>query len=69
MRAAEKFVAWLACHEHRDEKSGRIYRYHPRSDAHSMALARFLVEDLLCACPALAQQARAGQVVYGVNVT
>jgi hypothetical protein len=65
--APEQFAAWMAAHEHRDAKLGFVYRYHPRSDAHSKALCRLVLEDLIAACPSLRSQAEAGQVVYGIN--
>ena len=68
MSAPERLAAWLAKHEHRDPKFGHVYRYHSRSDAHSIALCEFVMDDLLAACPALREQARAGEVVCGVNV-
>jgi hypothetical protein len=67
LTAPEKFAEWLATHEHRDTRYGYVYRYHPRSDAHSIALCRFILEDLLEHCPPLRDQALAGQVVYGIN--
>jgi hypothetical protein len=47
--------------------NGRSYRYHPRSDAHSKAICRFVVDDLLAMCPRIAQDAARGRVVYNVN--
>jgi hypothetical protein len=57
----------MATHEHRDPRYGFVYQYHPRSDAHSIALCRFLLEDLLAHCPILKTQALEGRVVYGIN--
>jgi hypothetical protein len=51
--APRKFARWLAKHEHKDPRFGYVYRYHPRSDAHSIALCRFVLEDLLHQCPPL----------------
>jgi hypothetical protein len=65
--APEKFAVWMATHEHRDPRYGFVYRYHPRSDAHSIALCRFILEDLLEHCTALRDEARSGRVVYGIN--
>jgi hypothetical protein len=67
MTAPERFAAWLAAHEHKDPAYGWVYRYHPRSDAHSNALCTFILEDLLRACPALAKDALADVIVYGIN--
>lgn len=68
MSAPERLAAWLAKHEHRDPKFGHVYRYHPRSGAHSTALCQFIIQDLLAACPVLRQHAEGGEVVYEVNV-
>jgi hypothetical protein len=38
MRAPEEFAIWLTAHEHKDPIFGWVYHYHPRSDAHSVAL-------------------------------
>lgn len=42
--------------------------YHPRSNKHSNALAEAIVRDLLEACQPLATDARAGKVVYDLNM-
>ena len=63
----EKFAAWLSAHVHTNGL-GYAYHYHPRSDAHSIALCTFLWEDLLTACPVLRSQAESGAVVCGINV-
>lgn len=68
MEAPERFVAWLSAHEHVDPKWGHVYLYHPRSDAHSIALCQFIVEDLLAHCSALSAQAKQGEVACGINV-
>ncbi len=67
LTAPRKFVRWLAKNEHCDRNYGYVYRYHPRSDAHSVALCRFILEDLLKHCPLLREQALGGRVVYGIN--
>ncbi len=51
MEAPERFVSWLSGHEHRDPKYRWVYRYHPRSDAHSIALCKLLLADIVDACP------------------
>lgn len=68
MNAPERLAAWLAEHEHWDAKFGHLYRYHSRSDAHSVALCEFIMEDLLAACPVLREQGERGEIAYGVNV-
>ncbi len=67
MSAPENFASWLAAHEHKDPVYGWVYRYHPRSDAHSVALCTLILEDLLRACPLLTKAALADKVVYGIN--
>jgi hypothetical protein len=63
----EAFTDWLTAHEHKDPNYGRVYRYHSRSDAHSISLCRFVLADLLAACPALRDHAIADRIVYGIN--
>jgi hypothetical protein len=65
--APQKFARWMAKHEHRDPRYGFVYHYHPRSDAHSIALCRFILEDLLEHSAVLKEQTLAGCVVYGIN--
>ena len=67
MSAPQEFAAWLTAHEHKDPKFGWVYHYHPRSDAHSIALCTLVLEDLLTACEVLRKQALADAVVYGIN--
>jgi hypothetical protein len=67
MRAPEGFASWLTAHEHKDPIHGWVYRYHSRSDAHSIALCGLVLEDLLRSCPALTDNALADKVVYGIN--
>ena len=67
MKAPERFAAWLTAHEHKDPVYGWVYRYHSRSDAHSIALCKLILEDLIEACPALRELALADKIVYGIN--
>ena len=67
MSAPERFAEWLTAHEHEDPVYGWVYHYHPRSDAHSVALCTLILKDLLRACPALAKHGRAKRIVYGIN--
>ena len=67
MSAPEQLVDWVTAHEHKDPRYGWVYRYHPRSDAHSIALCTFVLEDLIQACPALRERALSDAVVYGIN--
>ena len=43
--------------------------YHPRSDKHSNALGEAIVADLMANCPAMAERAAAGSLVYYLNFT
>lgn len=67
MDAPKDFAAWLTSHEHRDPRFGWIYRYHSRSDAHSVALCKLIVADLLEACDPLRHHALADKIVYKIN--
>ena len=68
MLAPERFAEWMSKHEHKDRRHGYVYNYHPRSDAHSVALCEFILDDLLEACTALRSQAERGEIAYGVNL-
>jgi hypothetical protein len=68
MNAPGRFAAWLSNNAHRDRRFGYLYRYHPRSDVHSIMLCTFILEDLLEGCPNLREQASRGEVGYGINV-
>lgn len=65
--APGKLAAWLSDHTHINGL-GHTYHYHPRSDAHSVALCTFLWEDFLAACPVLKGQAESGAIIGGINV-
>ena len=67
MLAPEKLAAWMSQHEHRDPDYGYIYHYHPRSDAHSIALCNFILQDLLQMCQILREQAERREIAYGIN--
>lgn len=68
MLAPTKLVQWLKEHEHADKVYGHVYNYHPRSDAHSIALCTFILEDILNDCPQLRRAALADHLVYGINL-
>lgn len=68
-QAPERFVEWMTRHAHKDPRFGHVYRYHSRSDSHSVALCGFVMDDLLEACPLLKQHARRGQIAYGINLS
>lgn len=61
----EQLVKWMTAHEHADPKYGWVYRYHSRSDAHSIALCGFVLNDLLEACPLLREHGRADRSTRG----
>jgi hypothetical protein len=65
--APDKYAEWMSSHGHKDHL-GHAYHYHPRSDAHSIALCGFIWQDLLEACPVLRSQAESGKVICGINV-
>lgn len=67
MAAPEDFAAYLTAHEHKDKTWGWVYRYHSRSDAHSIALCSLILRDLLAASDVLSQQALADKIVYRIN--
>ena len=68
MDAPQDFCDWLSSHEHPDPVYGWLYRYHPRSDAHSVALWK-----LSCAIwlkrviHPFREHALADKIVYGIN--
>ncbi len=68
MAAPDRFAEWMSAHRHVDRRFGHAYRYHPRSDAHSIALCKEILSDWVQACSVLRSQAERGEIVYGVNV-
>jgi hypothetical protein len=68
MKAPERFVQWMTDHRHVDPKLGLTYRYHSRSDAHSIELCSAVVVDLVDRCALLREQAAIGVVAYGINL-
>ena len=68
MNAAERFAAWMSANRHVDRRYGHVYRCHPRSDAHSVALCSYVKDDLLERCPTLLEHALQGRIAYGINV-
>jgi hypothetical protein len=67
MDAPKDFADWLTAHEHPDPVYGWVYRYHSRSDAHSVALCKLVLRDIIEACQPLAEHALADKIVYGIN--
>lgn len=67
MLAPEKFVKWMTSYIHIDRRFGHVYRYHPRSGAHSTALCTFVLQDLIDRCRVLKEQAERDEIVYGIN--
>lgn len=68
MPAPDRFAQWMSAHEHVDQRLRHVYRYHPRSDAHSIALCTEILNDLVQVCPVLRSQAERGEIVFGINV-
>lgn len=68
MKAPEKFALWMNSHQHLDRRLGHVYRYHPRSNRHSIVLCEYLLEDLLECCDVLRDQAWKGVVAYGIDL-
>jgi len=66
--APQRFVQWMTTHEHVDKRQGLTYRYHPRSDAHSVALCELIAQDLIRSTPALQEGIRSGRVACGISV-
>lgn len=58
MKGPQKFVQFL-----------QTSFYHPRSDAHSNAICKFIVEDLVAICGDLGERAASGQLVAAINLT
>jgi hypothetical protein len=71
MNALARFVEWMRNYEHVDRThrlpAGLKVQYHPRSPRSSKELAEFVVDDLLAACPVLAEHARQGDVAYAID--
>lgn len=68
MLAPEKFVQWMSSNSHVDRRFGHVYHYHSRSDAHSVALSTFIMQDLFATCTRIGEEAQTGGLVYGTNV-
>jgi hypothetical protein len=68
MWAPERYVVWMTSHRHADPRFDHVYRYHSRSDAHSVALCQLVLEDLVEVCGPLGQQAARGEIAYGINL-
>lgn len=67
MTAPLKFTTWMSSYEYKDKKFKYIYRYHPRSDVHSIMLCHFIMEDIFERCQVLKAQALRDEVAYGIN--
>ena len=68
MAAPQKFTDWVDKQALHKPKYGYVYKYHPRSDAHSIALCTFVLEALLEKCAILVEQAARSLIAYGINV-
>jgi hypothetical protein len=66
--APARFAIWMDGHVHVD-KLGHKYRYHSRSDAHSIELCKLILADLLVSSSVLQLQADRGVVAYGINAS
>ena len=66
-KAPDALVAWMNSKFHYGREASRRYRYHPRSDRHSVALCRFVLSDVLRDCADLATHGRSGRVTAGLN--
>src|SRR5205823_3846557 len=64
----EEVAKWMAVHEHKDKELPHVYKYHPRSDVHSVQLCEFIVRDLLTNCDSLRKHAASRKVAYGINI-
>ena len=67
-QAPERFTQWLTENQHHDDRTGLVYRYHGRSDRHSRALCRLILEDLIGVCHVLGRHAQSRKVVYRINL-
>lgn len=71
MVAPQRFTQWMGTNVTPDDRPGyghMAYRYNSRSDAHSVVLCRFMLDDLLQSCEKLRAQAESRHIVYGINV-
>lgn len=66
MLAPERFALWLSNNKHEDGL-GYTYNYHPRSDAHSKALAEFIWADLIAASSEMNDDYLSDRITYEVN--
>jgi hypothetical protein len=66
--ALARFVDWLATNSQRSKTDGRMYNYLPRSDSHSIALCRFIVQDLVIRSEVIREKAKEGRIAFGLNV-
>ena len=67
MQGPARFARWMNDHQHKDRKTGRVYRYHSRSDAHSIALCEEILKDLLDTSLTLRKHAALGILSYEIN--
>lgn len=68
MSAPTDLAAWMSAHEHHDKHLRHIYRYHSRSDVHSVVLCELVMRDLLTSCQHLREQASRGETAFGINI-
>lgn len=67
MDAPKDFADWLTAHKYVDPLYGWVYRYHSRSDAHSVAICQLVLRDIVQTCQTLRDHALADRVIYGIN--
>jgi hypothetical protein len=70
MPAPDRYAEWMSGYRYFHKKSGVLtpFRYHPRSNAPSLTLARLVLQDLYEAIPGLRARAQRGEAAYGVNM-
>jgi hypothetical protein len=66
--ALARFVDWLASNSQLSKTDGRHYNYLPRSSSHSLALCRFIIEDLIQRSEVIREKAQKGRIAFGLNI-
>ncbi len=66
--ALARFVDWLASNSQLSKTDGRHYNYLPRSSSHSLALCRFIIEDLIQRSEVIREKAQNGRIAFGLNI-
>jgi len=63
----KRFCAWMTNNVQTCSKTQREYRYHPRSDAHSIAICVFVAADLLHGSAEIRAAARKENFAFAIN--